>query len=375
MYSDLLDQADRLAALAAAASTEAEHQRRLTPEVVEALRRSGLTGLGLPSRLQGRAAPPMVTVEVLERVAAGDGAAAWVVMINATSSLVAAYLPWEGAQRVFAGGPSTLTAGVFAPKGLARASSGGYRVSGQWPFASGSLHASWISGGCRVEGDGGTRTMFFPAADVSILDTWHTSGLRATGSHDFRVDDVEVPEELTASLESGAPWTDEPLYRLPVFGMLALGVAAVSLGIARGAIDDLTGMAGAKVPTGSSRTLAARPAVQEAVARAEAALGSARAYLLDTAGELWTRVCHGAELGGRERAGLRLAATHAVEAATVTVDAMYRAGGGSAIYETSRLQQRFRDVHTATQHMMVAQPTWEVVGRVLLGVGDEHAQL
>jgi indole-3-acetate monooxygenase len=371
--------ADRLAEVAAAHAEMADRGGRLSDDVVDALRDSGLAGMGLPEELGGSASSPLLIVEVLERIGRADAATAWVTMIASTSAIWGAYLPLEGGRRVFAQGSRSLTAGVFAPKGVAVETEGGFRVEGWWPFGSGSLHADWISGGCLVDRGAGpagpVMTAFFPAERVSILDTWHVGGLRGTGSHDFRVEGEFVPAELTCSLQASGPWSEAPLYAFPPFGMLALGIAGVALGVARGAIDDLLDLAVHKVPTGSKRTLAGRPAVQEAVARSEARLGAARAYLTGEVGAAWQRACDGGAIDVEVRARLRMAATHAVDCAAEVVDAMYRAAGGTSIYDSCPLQQRFRDIHTATQHMMVAQPTWEVAGRVLLGLDTDVSAL
>lgn len=372
--ADLNLQAGVIAGLARGAAPAAEQAGRLTNDVVGAIRSSGLPGMGLPGALGGFASPPVATSEVLEQIASSDAASAWIVMIASTASLNAAYLDPGAAREIYREGPHTMTAGVFAPKGRAIAVDGGYRVSGWWPFCSGSLHADWITGGFTTGDDPTLRTAFFSTEQVEIVDSWHVMGLAATGSHDFRVDDVFVPDTYTVAPGAAEPWTDEPLYRFPLYGMLAVGVASVMLGIARGAIDDVLDLAVDKVPTGSRRTLSERPAVQEAVARSEARLGAARAYLHERIAAAWDLALTGASVDGTARSGLRLAATNAAETSVEVVESMFRAGGGSSIYRTSPLEQRFRDVNTAAQHMMVAQPTWEVVGRVMLGLGD-HGQL
>jgi alkylation response protein AidB-like acyl-CoA dehydrogenase len=159
------------------------------------------------------------------------------------------------------------------------------------------------------------------------------------------------------------------------FGLLAAAIAAVALGIARGALDDVIELAGAKTPTMSSRRLAERATTQARVARAEAGLAAARELLRSSIGRCWEAAGAGGELTPERRARLRLAATHATEAAAFAVDEAYSLGGGSAIYETSPLQRRFRDVHAATQHMLVGPATWELTGRALLGVELDASQL
>ena len=201
------------------------------------------------------------------------------------------------------------------------------------------------------------------------------SGLRGTGSHDMRVTDEIVPASHAVSLLSEPPRDPGALYAFPLFGLLAIGIAAVALGIARAAIEDLIELAGAKTPAASSRTLAKRSAVQAEVARSEASLRAAQALLLAEAEAAWRGAQSGEPISSERRAGLRLAATHATGAAAEVVGAMYHAGGGSSIYDSSPLQRRFRDVHVATQHMMVAPATWELTGRLLLGLPTDTLQL
>jgi alkylation response protein AidB-like acyl-CoA dehydrogenase len=220
-----------------------------------------------------------------------------------------------------------------------------------------------------------SRMMLFPAGDAEILDTWHVSGLRGTGSHDIRVSDLRVPRERSVSLISDAPRHGGTLYAFPVFGLLALGIAGVALGLARRAIDELIELAAGKTATGSRRRVAERPAIQMQVAQAEAALRSARAFLFDAIGRTWEKATESGSIAEADRAELRLAATHATDSCVRAVDLMYTAGGGTSIYSASPLQRCFRDVHVVTQHMMVAQPTYELVGRILLGVGADTAML
>ena len=163
--------------------------------------------------------------------------------------------------------------------------------------------------------------------------------------------------------------------RLSVFGLLALGIAGVALGIARRALDELVALAGGKTPTGSRRFLAERPVIHAEVARAEATLGAARAFLAETVGAAWERAQAAGAIEVRERARLRLAATHATLASARAVDLMYGAGGGTAVYAASPLQRCFRDIHVATQHMMVAPATLELAGRILLGLEADSAML
>jgi indole-3-acetate monooxygenase len=214
-----------------------------------------------------------------------------------------------------------------------------------------------------------------PSKTFTIHDTWRVMGLRATGSHDIELDGVHIPTERSASVFSDPPVQAGPLYAFPLFGLLALAISAVCLGIGRGALDDLVALAGGKVPTGSRRTLAARATVQGEVARAEAGLRAARALLDETIGDAWERAVAGSGVDAQCRAGLRMAATHATGAGVQATEAAFRLGGGSAIYDSHPLQRRLRDAQVAAQHMLVAPATWELSGRVLLGLPTDLSQL
>ena len=351
---------------------------------MKALGEAGLFRLCVPAAVGGLEAHPATLTAAVQALAAGDAAAAWCVAVGATSGLLAGYLPEDSARAIHAG-PATMVAGVFAPRGRATAEAGGYRVSGRWPFASGCRHADWLMGGCVVD-DGGTprmlpngmpdvRLVLAPAQTFTIHDTWHVVGLRATGSHDIELAGVHVPSELSASVFTDPPVQTGPLYAFPLFGLLALAISSVCLGIGRGALDDLVAIAGGKVPAGGRRTLAERTTVQADVARAEAAVRAARALLDESIGEAWERAVASGTVDERCRAGLRLAATHAAAAGLQATETAYRLGGGSAIYDSSPLQRRLRDVNAAAQHMLVAPATWELTGRLLLGLPTDATQL
>jgi alkylation response protein AidB-like acyl-CoA dehydrogenase len=231
------------------------------------------------------------------------------------------------------------------------------------------VHSDYLFGGCAVhdgvEGASTPRILGFPVTELEVVDTWHTSGLRGTGSHDAIADDVFVPEHRSLWLLE-TPTSDGALYRFPIFAFFALSIAAAALGNARGAIEDLKELAVDKVGMGSSRTLGERPATWAAVAQAEASLRAARAFYYHAIDEAWTAAQTPEPVSVELRIGLRLAATHAVRTAADVARSMYDLGGGSAIYEPSPLQRRFRDAHAATAHFQVNPAIWELTGRLLL---------
>jgi alkylation response protein AidB-like acyl-CoA dehydrogenase len=263
-----------------------------------------------------------------------------------------------------------ITCGVFAPLGRAVRVPGGFRVSGRWPFASGCEHAQWRMGGVVFyDGDrpellpNGTphpRSILFRAAETTILDTWDVSGLRGTGSHDLEVRELVVPAERCFSLVVDEPRGSTAIYQLPLFGVLGAVIAAVMLGIARAALEVFVELARVKHPSGGQRTIAHRESIQLDTARAEAKLRAARLLVLEAA------AAGDRSLG--TRTGLRLAACHAAAESAAAVDLVYNAAGGTAIYSSHPLQRHFRDVHVATQHMMVGTGVMALVGRSLLGL-------
>jgi alkylation response protein AidB-like acyl-CoA dehydrogenase len=360
---DLDDVAVELAALAGRFAPEAEKLRRLPDELVERLRDSGLFRAGAPASTGAAEAPPPVTLRLAETVARGDASAGWCVSIAATSSLLGGWLGSDGLAEVF-GDPSNVAAGVWAPRGAARRVDGGYRVSGRWSFCSGITHSDYLFGGCVVD-DTEPRVLGMPVGELEIVDTWHTSGLCGTGSHDAVADDLFVPERRSLWLFH-SPTSDGALYRFPLLGFFALSIAAAALGNARGALDDFKELAANKVGFGSSRTLAQRAGTWSVVAQHEASLRAARAFYYDAVGEAWLAAQASAPVSVELRTGLRLAATHATRTAAEVARAMYDLGGGSAIYADSPLQRRFRDAHAATAHFQVNAATWELCGRLLL---------
>jgi indole-3-acetate monooxygenase len=384
--TDHILQAAREAAHSAAClAAETESERRLPDALVAELAEAGVFRLLVPAAAGGLEAHPAVVVTAVEELARGDGAAGWCAAIGSTSGLLTGYLPEATAREAFAT-PTTALGGVFAPRGRAVAEDGGFRVTGRWPFASGCAHCDWLMGGCVVERDGeveklpngmpDVRLMLAPAAEVEIHDTWNAMGLRGTGSHDIEMRDVHVPAERSASMLSDSPTATGPVYAFPQFGMLAIAIGAVSLGIARGALDDIAALAGARKPTGSSRTMAERATVQAEVAANEARLRAARALLHDAIGQAWEPAVERGEVPVEQRASLRLAATHAATTGAEVTGAAYRLGGGAAVYETkSPLPRRFRDANVATQHMLVAPATNELTGRLLLGLPTDATQL
>jgi indole-3-acetate monooxygenase len=366
-----------ISALARELAAETESGRRLADPLVAALRESGLLRAGAPLEVQGSELEPGKALRSAEQIAAGDASAGWCVSIAITSSLLAAYLPPQPREQLFGAGRG-IASGVWAPRGKARPVDGGLVVSGRWAFCSGITHADVMFAGCLIDGEGGERprpsVVAFAKEDLEVLDTWHTLGLRGTGSHDAVAHEVLVPRDRVFSLFDG-PALNRPLYRFPIFGFFALSIAAAALGNARAAIDALVELAGGKVGLGSSRTLAERASTQTAVAAAEASLSGARAFYYEAIEAAWQAAQADEPVPTALRNGLRLAATHGVRTSAEVARSMYDLAGATAIYDGSPLQRHFRDAHTATAHFQVNAASRELPGRILLGQPAETSML
>ena len=364
---DWLERAHTLEPLIQTYRDEAEHSRRMPRPLFEALRDAGFFRLWVPRRLGGPEVDMTTLILVVEELSRVEGATGWNVMIGAEGSGLSAYLPEQTARELIAP-PHAVVAGSIQPKGEATPVEGGYRVSGTWPLASGADHATVVVGACRVVERGRARTapdgtpelqvVLIPTSQCEVIDTWHSAGLRGTGSNDFKVSDAFVPDNRCFSLAQGAASEPGSLYGAPIQVLFALPVAAVGLGIARAAIDAFTDIAAGKVRIGGSSALAMDGLVQATVGRAEAQLRSARAFVLTVAEEM-TR--------STAREGLvSLAAAQAAETASEVVTMIFRVAGSSAIYAGSRLERCFRDVHMVTQHRSTNIFNFETAGRQFL---------
>lgn len=382
MTSPVLAAAKMLDDLRAAAD-DIEAARRIPEEWSSRFAQAGFYRLCVPEVYGGLEAPPTESMNVIETLARADGSAAWVVFIGATSGSVLAYLPAESSREIFHN-PEVMLAGVFAPRGVAIAVDGGFQVNGRWQWGSGTQNADWVMGGCQVVREGVTETMpngaprsrmmLAPRGEIEFFDTWHASGLCGTGSTDFAISDRFVPESHAVGLAGGEP-VQAPLYAFPQFGLLAMGIAAVTLGLARAAIDELVELADSKKPSGSGRSLANRPSTQADVSSAEAMVRAARSFFYETIESGYETAKVEGHMPVERRREVRLATTHAVRECAKAVDLMYHLAGGTSVYRRSPLQRIFRDVHVATQHMMVAPAILELTGRLFLGLETDTSLL
>jgi alkylation response protein AidB-like acyl-CoA dehydrogenase len=359
---------------------EIERERRLPRALVSRLVDAGLFRMLLPASLGGGEVDPATFVSVIEEIAKADASTAWCLCQASGCSMSAAYLPPAAAWEVFGSDPGAILAWGPGPDARAVAADGGYRVSGTWSFASGCRHATWLGGYCPIREPDGTprrraaggvegRTMLFPAAEATFVDTWHVGGLRGTASDTFTVSDLFVPRERAILRDDPAERQEVgPLYCFPIGSLYASGFSGVALGVARRTLDALVDLAYDKTPRGMKQTLRHDAVVQSHVAQGEAQLASARLFLLESLDEIWRAVRETGGITLAQRMRIRLAATYGIQQAKQVVDAAHQAAGGTAIFSSGPFDRRFRDIHAVTQQVQGRLAHFENVGRFLLGL-------
>ena len=382
-----LDAVRELAPKIRAASDEIEQGRRLPLRIVEQMQRAGVFRMAMPRAWGGPELNLLSQLRVIEALSIADASAGWCAMIGVDGGYVTAYIDQAVAREMYADIDS-VTAITFAPPGKAVKKGDGFIVNGRWPFASGCQHATWFVGHFAIfDGDSPrlqhnglpeTRFGFLPAEECEIIDTWTTNGLRGSGSHDWMVKDRFIPEARTFNLAAPTHYRKGPLYTLP--NLLLYKATAVVLGIARGAIDDFIALTSNKPltfrsPSASKPMFRDETYAQCTVAQAEAMVSSARGFVFEAVGDMWNKLLTGDLPSPKQRARARLAMVHASTACTQAVELLYKANGGSSVYAGSTFDRRLRDIQAVNQHAVFSLKTWEVTGRVLLGLEPNHGLL
>ena len=372
----LVETATELAPTINGLRDEIERERRLPPGLVETLRKLGFFSLWLAKEFGGAELSLTDFVRVIEALARHDGSVGWCASVHAAYTFFSGFLPEPVARRIFVDDKAAV-AGNMGPIGKAEVVDGGYRVTGRWAYGSGINHSAWILGGCVVHDADGPRLQpnglpderiiaFFPAHKAEVIDTWNVGGLRGTGSHDYKVADLFVPE--THAITGRRPLCPGVLYTLPLYTIAPLSIAPVPLGIARAALDAVLALSSSKTARIGSVLLRDKPSVQGAVGRAEGMLRSARAFLFEACDDVWKTAATGAELSLEQRGAVRLSCAQVADAAKTVVQIAYDIGGGTSVYESCPLQRCFRDMYAAVQHIQVQSFNFETCGRVMLGM-------
>jgi alkylation response protein AidB-like acyl-CoA dehydrogenase len=348
---------------------EIEELRRLPDDIVQMLRQAGAFRMMMPHHWGGPEMDPMQINDALEELALGNAAAAWCAMIQMDSGLYGGFLKEDVAHSMFGTLDSTAS-NVLRPSGRAQRVEGGYLVNGRWSFASGCQHADWFAGGCFVSDENGQpaqapeggpiyRIVLARREEFIIHDTWHTTGLRGTGSNDIEAKDLFVPAEQTFCFEDES--RQSALYRWPA--MLCAKMPGVALGIARSAIDTVADAMREKKETAAHVLLA--------IADAQTLYASARAYVHSSLEAVWARLTAGEAPTEQERVAVFLARTNAFQASRSAVQMMFEAAGAGAIYSKSSLLDRhLRDINTACHHVMAQRKGQQAAAALMIGVLD-----
>lgn len=353
-----------------------ESTRELPTPLYEALADAGLFRMVVHRAAGGDEIDFPTYLDVIEEIGKEDASTAWCLNQAASFATYSPCMPLPIAQQIFEG------RGVVAntPAGTATAIPvpGGYRVTGKHGFGTGCRHATWMASRARIVDDGVPRLQqdgsveiryfMIPAQHAEIIDTWDVRGLRGTGTHHWAVEDAFVPEECTFSPDAIAGPAYAPIYLIPRQILAACGDAATALGVARSCLDQFIELAKTKQAANAGSLLREEALVQFDVGHAEADLRSSRAFLRDTAREVWAEISAANAITLEQKAMLRLSSLHAIRLAAGVVDAMYNAAGATAVLKSHPIQRQFQDIHVITQHMQSRRSHYELVGKVLLGM-------
>ena len=363
---------------------EIEREQRLPAALVEELRTAGFYRMVIPRALGGLEVDPLTYLRVVELLAEGCGSVGWNLANNRIGQMVTLGLPDEGVREIHGPGPATIAGTAVQGGGQAVPVAGGYRVSGRWSFGSGSQESAWMLGSFQILDDGRPRLGsegrplywrgIFARDEARIVPgSWDVAGLRGTGSFDWTVEEVFLPERRTmphAGIPLDNQWERWPgvTYALPTQCWVGPHHSAVITGIARAGIAALIDLAGGKTPRGRTGLLCDNPQVQDAIGRADAILNAGRAYRTAMIAELWNTVAGGGATTLEQRARCRLASVYAADSARQAMDLVYRHGGSTSFKRESRLAECWRDLHVVGQTVTIAPEWYPIGGRVYLGI-------
>ena len=377
----LLARAQALVETVRARSDATEQDRRLAPETMQAMRDAGIHRILQPARHGGAEAHFSGMVDIVETVSIGCSAAGWCLTQYCSHNCLLGYWPGEGQDEIWEATPDAMVAGVLIPSlGRAVRVDGGWRVSGRWPFASGVWGADWFIATAFTEGEGVPKVAQMhavPRGQFEIIDTWHTAGLRGTGSFDVAVDDVFVPDRRALAIDAtkgggdapGCAVNDATLFRLPAFAMFSINQSAVAVGVAQATLDDFIARTRERVARMSGRSMADYATAQLKLAEAHTAIETAR-LLLHHCCDAGMAV---AESGGKApmplKTELRAKATMAGKLAAEAVDLLFHLSGGAGLYDRNPISRAMRDMSCIRGHIT---QNWDVNasnhGRVLFGL-------
>jgi alkylation response protein AidB-like acyl-CoA dehydrogenase len=379
-FADPVAEARALAPLLADEAPKIEALGQLTPTVVDALHARGLYRALLPRALNGYGVGIDTFVRIMEALAAADASTAWCVGQASGCSMAAGYVEPAIAREIWGDDPRGVLAWGFQIEGRAKVVPGGYLVNGKWAFGSGGHHATWMGGHCHVELPDGSllkdangqaieRTMLFRQHQLTWFDTWDVVGLRGTGSDTYTVTDLFVPDAYTVRRDvTEERRIDDPFYQFSTTSAYSCGFAGVSMGIARGMLDALKGLAQTKKPSHTARTLRDSPVMHHLIAENEAVLRSARAFVLEAIRDAADRIRRDGALDMEAKVMLRLASTTAIQRAKQVAEFAYHEAGATAIFASNAFERKMRDIHASSQQVQGRTGHIESCGQYFLGL-------
>lgn len=379
----LLSDVRALAPLIRQHAPDAERNRRISPNVIAALRDAGCFRMLLPRSLGGLEVDPVTCSLVVEEIARADSAAGWTLQAGNTGAWWSARLPAEGVEEIYGADPSVLQAAAFHPPQRAVEVDGGFRITGRGPLASTIHDAEWLFLSAvvmdgdqprQIEGIPVTIASVIRAREARVEDTWRSLGMRGTDSNDVIMDDVFVPASRAFPLRPAFEpnrYYPGPLYRFPGMAAVIMMIAPVALAVGRAAVDEFQELARRKAAFGFTAPLSQRAPVQGALARAEGLLRAARLLYFDTLTQVWKTVLGGEPATLEQKADLTLAGTHAASTVATVAGMMHQLAGTTGIYERSPLERQFRDANTLRHHGFMSENRFEVIGQVYLGLPPE----
>ena len=374
-----------LRALTAEESPRSERDRTLTARTVDALWESGLMQSYNPVEAGGGEPSFAEMIETWIELAWQDGSLGWIGIANFPGAAAsAAYLSDDGFDEVFTRHDNRITiGGQFFPNGAAEVVEGGYRLTGAWNFGSGTGHSHYVAGGFiptrggeMLVDDSGMPELLvavMPRDEVVFTDGWHVQGLKGTGSYDYNVNELFVPQRRTYELFCRTPLRGgSTAFKMGLIPITAAGHGSWALGVSKSMLDDVTDLAATKVRMGDEATIAHRSTFQRGLSHHRAMWKAAHLLVTTTFGEVEQAVAGGHPLTPPMRADLRVAAAYATEASREIVQFAHLSAGTAAIREGSRLERAFRDMYTGTQHVFIGEKSYTDAARIQLGlIGDQ----
>ncbi len=367
---DLVEVARSLEPKIRAAEREMEETRCVPIEIIHELYDRGPFRALMPREVGGVEADPNEWLEMVEELSRINGSVGWLAMLHSGQTMLA-----PDVMRKLVAQDRWIAAGnVGRSAGKAVRVDGGYRISGRWPFCSGSAEANWFFGASELYDENDQVVLHpndgmpwfvaavWPKSDVILHDTWDGLGLRATSSGDMEVVDIFVPSEMVDELGSHFRHYDRPLFRA-AFDMQAHGAHA--LGLAQAALDEFRRLVTQIARRGSfrQRMLGRQQVHQVAYAKADSLVRAARLLLHDTVRKAYANAQHDSYVDFELRVLLHQNMVFTVNAAREAVELIYRQAGSPAVFRGQPLERIYRDISVAAQHIVVNETTTDTAGQ------------